>query len=108
MLSITNFKGATWHLACVLVRSFYAVQHNPSLPINAYISAMMEKKSALTALGIIIDDMELKDILLMNLNDFYSATVRTIFTQATEPTLEQVKTLLCASAGAECTYHTPG
>ncbi|KZV86516.1 hypothetical protein EXIGLDRAFT_577386, partial [Exidia glandulosa HHB12029] len=68
---------------------FYAVEHDISLPIDAYIHAVTEAKARLTALGVTISDDEFKDVLLMRLDPSFHAIRTNIVTQRTEPKLEE-------------------
>ncbi|KZV84677.1 hypothetical protein EXIGLDRAFT_726892 [Exidia glandulosa HHB12029] len=80
---------------------FYAVEHDISLPIDAYIHAVTEAKARLTALGVTISDDEFKDVLLMRLDPSFHAIRTNIVTQRTEPKLEEVKMLLRAAGNAQ-------
>lgn len=95
-----HFQIATMFTRMRAREDFYSVEHDPSLPIDAYIHAVTEKKTALEALAVKIEDTELKDVLLMRLDHSYHPIRTTIVTQAVEPDLPTVKTLLRASGAA--------
>lgn len=98
-----HFEKSTMGHRMQARQQFYAISHDTSKPIDFYIQAIMAASRKLTAVGIKVEDTEIKDVLLMNLDTSYYPIRTTILAQKTEPTLDEVKTLLTSSTSAEIT-----
>jgi hypothetical protein len=96
-----HFEKSTMGHRMQARQKFYAVTHDTSKPVDFYIQALSTASRRLAAVGIKIDDTEFKDVLLMNLDSSFHPIRTTILAQKTEPTLEEVKTLLTSSTSAE-------
>ncbi|KAJ6623382.1 hypothetical protein B0H10DRAFT_2213438 [Mycena sp. CBHHK59/15] len=75
-----------------------AVRHDPSKDITVYIRTMAAAVSRLTAMGVVVDATTHKDLLLINLDSSFSAVRTVLLARATEPALEEITSLLSASA----------
>lgn len=96
-----HFEKSTMGHRMQARQQFYTVAHDPSKPIAFYIQAITAASRKLTALGINLEETEIKDVLLMNLDSSYHPIRTTILAQKTEPTLDEVKQLLNSSTSAE-------
>lgn len=96
-----HFQKSTMGNRMQARKELYAVEHDPSKPVDFYIQAMTSAKKKLTALGCSVDDTEFKDILLMNLHPSFHPIRTNILAQSTEPSLDEMKTLLTSSTAAE-------
>jgi hypothetical protein len=72
-------------------REFVYTIHDPSKPINLYISAIKDAVTRLDHLGARPSDTEVADTLLMNLDESLSSTRTTILTSEKKPTLIAIK-----------------
>ena len=66
----------------------------------AFLGADIDRKK-LESLGCKINDIEFKDILLMHLDSSYHSVCTTILAQKTEPSLDDIKSILTSSAAAD-------
>jgi hypothetical protein len=96
-----HFQKSTMGNRMQARKELYAVEHDPSRPVDFYIQAMTSAKKKLTALGCNVEDTEFKDILLMNLHTSFHPIRTNILAQSTEPTLDEMKTLLTSSTSAD-------
>ena len=96
----TFFERSTMGHRMNARREFYSITHDPSGPIEIYFQALLAAKSKLKALGVDVDDMEFKDVLLMHLHsDFYHVRA-SILAQKNEPSLDDIKTMLMGAVSA--------
>jgi gag-polypeptide of LTR copia-type len=95
-----HFQKSTMGNRMQARKELYAVEHDPSRPVDFYIQALTSAKKKLTALGCVVDS-ELKDILLMNLHTSFHPIRTNILAQSTEPSLDEMKTLLTSSTAAD-------
>ncbi|KZP27009.1 hypothetical protein FIBSPDRAFT_886903 [Athelia psychrophila] len=61
------------------------------------IQSVLKARTQLISIGVEIDDITAKDIILMNLNPSYQAVKTLLFTQANEPTIETIHAILTSS-----------
>jgi hypothetical protein len=81
-------------------KEFYSITHDPTSPIEVYFQALLTAKSKLKALGVDIDDMEFKDVLLIHLHPDFHHVRASVLAQKTEPSLEDIKTMLTGAVSA--------
>lgn len=80
------------------IRQLYITTHDPSQPVDFYIQALKTARERLKAItGEDIKDQLFMDVLLMNLHPDFSQVRTPILFQATEPTLDQVLSVLTKS-----------
>lgn len=80
------------------LEKLYTTLHDPSQPVGFYIQALKSARGQLTAItGEDIKDQHFIDVLLMNLHSDFSQIRTSILSQATEPTLDQVLSILTKS-----------
>lgn len=101
-----HFQRSTMGLRMQARKELYAVVHDPSKPVSFYIQALTSAKQKLVALGCTVEETEFKDLLLMNLDPSFHPIRTTLLAQKTEPTLDDMKSLLTSSTSAE-DYSTP-
>ena len=86
---VSNFSR---HVA--LRKAFYSAVHDMSQLIEIYIWSVVDAKSQLEAIGVKVDDDALKDIILMNLNDFFSGIRTSLLTQPTALSFDTIRSVL--------------
>jgi len=96
-----HFQCSTLGVRMVAQKEFYDITHDPSRLIFPYVQSVLAAKKKLTSLGCTITDTEVMDILLIRLNPSYHPVRITIFSQKSEPKLEDVKTILTASSASD-------
>ncbi|KAL0563712.1 hypothetical protein V5O48_018351 [Marasmius crinis-equi] len=93
-----KYEGTTWSRRITLRKVLHSVTHDPSKPIDVYISAMKTACQQLTDIGVDVDDTYYKDLLLSNLHKDYIQVRTTLLASATgEPTLQTVTSTLSSS-----------
>jgi hypothetical protein len=101
-----HFQKSTMPRRIAARQQLYSVVHDPSKPMDIFIHSVTSAAKVLADLGYKVEDTEIKDLLLMKLDDSY-ATVRTsIMTAKEEPDLETIKALL-SSASTSFTKDPP-
>jgi len=80
------------------LKAFYNAKHNPSKPIKIYIQKVLNAKVQLIAMGHKIDDVEVKDAILMNLHPSYDGVKLSFITQPNEPDLATIRSILGSSS----------
>lgn len=98
-----HFQKSTMGNRMQARKELYAVEHDPSKPVDFYIQSLASARKKLTALGCTVDDMEFKDILLINLHPSFHSIRTNILAQSTEPSLDEMKSLLTSFTSAEDT-----
>jgi len=89
----------TTFACCVeLCKVFYDTKHDPSKPIEIYIHKVINAKAQLTTMGHKVDDIEVKDVILMNLHSTYETVKLSLLTQPTEPSLNVICSILTSSS----------
>jgi hypothetical protein len=76
----------------------HAIMHNPSKEVSVYIRAIADAVAKLKAMGVTIDDTTHKDLILLNLHPSFRAVRTILLARATEPSLEDITSLLNASS----------
>ena len=98
MTLLSHFQKSTMPRRVAAREQLYSVVHDPSKSIDIFIHSVTSAAKVLADLGHKIEDTEIKDILLMRLDDSY-ATVRTsIMTSKEEPDLATIKDLLSSAS----------
>ena len=96
-----HFQCSTISHRISACREFYGITHDPSKPITFYVKSLLDAQKKLESLSCKIDDIEFKDVLLMHLNSSYHSVHTTILAQKTEPSLDDIKSILTSSAAAD-------
>ncbi|KAL0570011.1 hypothetical protein V5O48_011949 [Marasmius crinis-equi] len=95
-----KYKDTTWSRRITLQKALHSVTHDPSKPIDVYISAMKTARQQLTDIGVDVDDTYYKDLLLSNLHKDYIQVHTTLLTSATSgPALQTVSQVVDLSSG---------
>ena len=102
----SHFERSTMGGRILARKEFYGVVHDPSQPIIIYFQALTAAKKKLESLGCKVEDMEFKDVLLMNLDDSFLGARTTILAQKVEPTIDEIKTMLRGATAATETSAT--
>lgn len=103
---LTHFQKSTMPRRLAARQALYSVVHDTSKPIDVYIHAITSAAKALADLGYKVEDTEIKDILLMRLDDSFASVRTSIMTARDEPDLATIKSLLL-SAASSFTQSTP-
>ena len=98
---VEYFQRSTLGARMVARKEFYEITHDPSRPLSQYIHSVMAAKKKLEALNCSVSDTELKDVLLMRLHSSYDPVRITILAQKTEPSLEDIKSILISSSTSD-------
>ena len=93
-----KFETTSFARRVELRKRFYSIEHDPSKLINIYIQQVLDAKGQLVAIGHKIEDVEVKDVILMNLHSSYETVKLSLLTQPTEPTLEVIRSILNSSS----------
>jgi hypothetical protein len=93
-----RFKTTTFTRHIELHKTFYNAEHDPSKPIEIDIHKVIYAKAQLTAMGHEVNDIEVKDIILMNLHSAYETIKLSLFTQLTKPSLNVIRSILTSSS----------
>jgi hypothetical protein len=96
-----HFERSTMGHRLTARKEFYEITHDSSRPISHYVKSLLAARKKLDSIGCKIDDTEFKDVLLMHLHPSYHGVRTTILAQKTEPTLDDVKSILTSSAAAD-------
>ena len=94
----TKFETTSFARRVELRKRFYSVEHDPSKPIDIYIQQILDAKGQLVAIGHKIEDVEVKDVILMNLHSSYETVKLSLLTQPTEPSLDVIRSILNSSS----------
>jgi hypothetical protein len=89
-----RFETTTFARRVELRKTFYNAEHDPSRPIEIYIQKVINAKAQLTAMGHTVDDIEVKDVILMNLHSTYDTVKLSLLTQPAEPSLDIIRSIL--------------
>ena len=76
----------------------HAIVHDPSKEVAVYIRAIADAVAKLKAIGVTIDDTTHKDLILLNLHPSFRSVRTILLARATEPSLEDITSLLTASS----------
>jgi hypothetical protein len=90
----TKFESTSFAHRVELRKQFYSVEHNPSKPIDIYIQQILDVKGQLVTIGHKIEDVEVKDVILMNLHSCYETVKPSLLMQPTEPSLDVICLIL--------------
>jgi hypothetical protein len=93
-----KFETTTFARRVELRKAFYNAEHDLSKPIEIYIQKVLDAKAQLTAMGHKIDDVEVKDVILMNLHPSYDGVKLSLITQPNEPDLATIRSILGSSS----------
>ena len=93
-----KFETTTFARCVELRKAFYSAEHDPSKPIEIYVQKVIDAKVQLTAMGHKVDDIEVKDVILMNLHSTYETVKLSLLTQPTKPSLDVIRTILTSSS----------
>jgi len=103
---LSHFQKSTMPRRIAARQQLYSVLHDPSKSIDVFINSVTTAAKVLADLGYMVEETEIKDIILMKLDDSY-ATVRTsIMTAKEEPDLDTITALL-SSASSSFPIPTP-
>ena len=94
----SKFESTSFARRVELRKHFYSVEHDPSKPIDIYIQQILDAKGQLVAIGHKIEDVEVKDVILMNLHSSYETVKLSLLTQPTEPSLDVIRSILNSSS----------
>jgi hypothetical protein len=81
-----------------LHKAFFSAIHDTSIPVNIFINDILSAKAQLEAIGVMIDDITVKDVILMNLDESFHDVKMSLLTQPTEPELATVHSMLITSS----------
>ena len=93
-----RFETTTFAHHIELRKTFYNAKHNSLKPIKIYIQKVINAKAQLTAMGHTVDDIEVKDVILMNLHSTYDTVKLSLLTQPAEPSLDVIHSILTLSS----------
>ena len=94
----SKFQASNTATRIDALRKLYTTIHDPSQPVDFYIQALKAARGQLNAItGEDIKDQHFMDVLLMNLHPDFSQIRTSILSQATEPKLDQVLSILTKS-----------
>jgi hypothetical protein len=97
---LSHFQKSTMPRRLAARQHLYSVEHDKSKPIDVFIHAITSAAKALADLGYKVEDTEIKDILLMRLDDSYASVRTSIMTARDEPDLATIKSLLISAASS--------
>ena len=80
-----------------LRKAFFGAVHDTSKPVNIFINDILSAKAQLEAIGVTIDDIAIKDVILMNLDESFCDVKMSHLTQPTEPELTTIRSVLTMS-----------
>jgi hypothetical protein len=103
---VSHFQKSTMPRRLAARQQLYSVVHDPSKPIDTFIHAVTAAAKVLADLGYKVEDTEIKDLLLMKLDDSYASVRTSIMTAKDEPDLDTIKALL-SSASSSFTQSPP-
>jgi hypothetical protein len=90
----TKFESMSFVCQVELCKQFYSVKCNLSKPINICIQQILDAKGQLVTIGHKIENVEVKDIILMNLHSSYETIKLSLLTQPTELSLNVICSIL--------------
>ncbi|KZP19321.1 hypothetical protein FIBSPDRAFT_694216, partial [Athelia psychrophila] len=94
----TKFEASNFSRRVALRKAFYGAEHDPSLPVEVFVQSVLKARAQLVLVGVEIDDVAAKDVILMNLDSSYATVKTSLLTQPSEPTLETIRTILSSSS----------
>jgi hypothetical protein len=94
----TKFESTSFARRVELCKQFYSVEHDPSKPIDIYIQQILDVKGQLVTIDHKIEDVEVKDVILMNLHSSYETVKLSLLMQPTEPSLDVIRSFLNSSS----------
>ncbi|KIJ22289.1 hypothetical protein M422DRAFT_40110 [Sphaerobolus stellatus SS14] len=97
---LTHFGKSTMPRRLAARQHLYSVEHDTSKPIDVFIHSVTSAAKALADLGSKVEDTEIKDILLMRLDDSYASIRTSIMTAKEEPDLSSIKSLLSSASSS--------
>ena len=77
-----------------LRKKFNGLSHNPGEPISTYISAALSLRTALKAIGVIVDDIALGDLIIGNLHHSYGNVASNLSILSEEPSIATITSAL--------------
>ena len=101
---LSHFQKSTMPRRIAARNQLYSVVHDPHKPIDHFIHSVTSAAKVLADLGHKVEDIEIKDILLMKLDDSYASVRTSIMTAKEEPDLATIKALL---SSASSSFTTP-
>ena len=93
-----HFQKSTMPRRITARQQLYSVVHDTDRSIDVFIHSVTSAAKALADLGHKVADSEIKDILLMKLDDSYAIVRTSIMTAKEEPDLATVKALLSSAS----------
>ncbi|MGH7239533.1 MAG: hypothetical protein ACREHG_05645 [Candidatus Saccharimonadales bacterium] len=97
---LTHFQKSTMPRRLAARQQLYSVVHDTSKPIDVFIHSATSAAKALADLGYKVEDTEIKDILLMKLDDSFASVRTSIMTAKEEPDLATIKSLPSSAASS--------
>jgi hypothetical protein len=94
----SHFERSTMPRRLAARQQLYSVVHDPSKPLDIFIHSVTSAAKVLADLGYKVSDTEIKDLLLMKLDDSYASVRTSIMTSKEEPDLDTIKTLLSSAS----------
>jgi gag-polypeptide of LTR copia-type len=104
---LSHFQKSTMPQRIAARQQLYSVVHDPSKPIDVFIFGVTSAAKVLADLGHKVEDTEIKDILLMKLDDSYASVRTSIMTCQEEPDLSTIKSLLLSASSSFLTPSHP-
>jgi hypothetical protein len=101
-----HFQRSTFSARMIARKEFHEITHDPSRPLLQYIHSVMAAKKKLKSLNCTVSEEEVKDVLLMRLDPSYDPVRISILAQKTEPSLEDIKSVLTSSSATEIIVKT--
>jgi hypothetical protein len=103
---LSHFQKSTMPRRIAARQQLYSIVHDPSRSMDTFIHSVTSAAKVLADLGYKVEDTEIKDILLMKLDDSYASVRTSIMTAKEEPDLATIKALL-SSASTSFTQSPP-